>query len=69
MKYMQQELSFLLDTHNVTHKWFNLPDSIALNIYDQTVDACLFAFVLDCMRGEFVSIHRTSEFIQVKRYK
>ena len=37
MKYTQQELSFLLDTHNVTHKWFNLPDSIALNIYDQTV--------------------------------
>ena len=58
----------MLNKENVTHKWFDLPDAVQLNIYNQTIDACLFAFVLECMRGQFVSIHRTSEFISVKRY-
>ena len=64
----KQKLSFFLNKENVTHKWFDLPDSVALNIYDKTIDATLFSFVLEQMKGQFVSIHRTSEFIQVKRY-
>lgn len=69
MDYNKEEISLLLDKENVSHKWFDLPEALILNIYDKTIDACLFTFVLHAMAGEFVVIERTTEFIQVKRYK
>lgn len=64
----KQQITLMLNKESVSHKWFDLPDSVALNIYDKTIDAALFSFVLEQMKGQFVSIHRTTEFIQVKRY-
>lgn len=69
MKFTQEDITLLLDKENVSHKWFDLPEALILNIYDKTIDACLFTFVLHAMAGEFVVIERTTEFIQVKRYK
>lgn len=69
MKFTQEDITQLLDKENVIHKWFDLPEALILNIYDKTIDACLFTFVLHAMAGEFVVIERTTEFIQVKRYK
>ncbi len=68
MQVNKQQITLMLNKESVSHKWFDLPDSVALNIYDKTIDAALFSFVLEQMKGQFVSIHRTSEFIQVKRY-
>lgn len=69
MKYTKEDITQLLDKEKVSHKWFDLSDALILNIYDKTIDACLFTFVLHAMAGEFVVIERTTEFIQVKHYK
>jgi len=69
MKFTKEDITLLLDKENVSHKWFDLSDALILNIYDKTIDACLFTFVLHALAGEFVVIERTTEFIQIKRYK
>lgn len=69
MNFTKEDITLLLDKENVSHKWFDLSDALILNIYDKTIDACLFTFVLHAMAGEFVVIERTTEFIQVKHYK
>lgn len=69
MNFTKEDITLLLDKENVSHKWFDLSDALILNIYDKTIDACLFTFVLNAMAGEFVVIERTTEFIQIKRYK
>ena len=69
MKCTKEDITLLLDKENVSHKWFDLSDALILNIYDKTIDACLFTFVLHALAGEFVVIERTTEFIQIKQYK
>lgn len=65
----KEDITTILDRCKVTYKWFDFPEALILNIYNKSIDGSLFNTILAAMSADFYTIERTSEFIQIKKYK
>lgn len=65
MKFNKDDLTTMLVSQQIEHKWFMLKDVTLLNIYNKSIDSDLLSRLLMLCPGLKFSIGRTSSFFQI----